>query len=521
MPRMPLEGIHGSLWVRTAEPDPRDALADDIRADVAIVGAGIVGVTAAYLLAKEGVSVVVLERDRILRGVTGHTTAKVTSQHNVIYDTLRGRFGEETARRHADASQAAIATIDRLARETGADAKVVRAPNYVFTTKDGSVEALRKEAETAAGLGLPASFTTETELPFRVAGAVRFEDQMHFHPVRYLAKLAEAAESRGCRIFERTPVLDIDDGEPAEVTAEGGTVRAKHVLVATNVPVTDKAFYVTRMLAKREYAIAARMGETRIQGMYVSYEKDSPRRSVRPYAGDDGPMLVFAGETHLVGEREPEDHYERLSSFARETLGTGPILYRWSTQDHYPVDDLPLIGKLTPGAKRVYTATGFRAWGMTQGTVAAGMFTDLVQGRENALWDVYDPFKPGRIAKDLTSPKFFQGQGNAVSELIGERLKRHPAGALAVGEGQVARIDGRIVAMSKAEDGSVRMLSATCTHMGCVVAYNSLEKSFDCRCHGSRFALDGTVLHGPAVDPLKAVDASGKEVSREGRGQSQ
>lgn len=512
---MALEGQHASLWIQTAEADPRDPLAEDVTTEVAIVGAGIVGVTAAYLLAKEGVDVVLLERNRILRGVTGHTTAKVTSQHNVIYDTLKQRFGEETARLHGEASQDAIATIDRFARETGADAKIARAPNYVFTREEGSAQALRKEAETAASLGLPASFTTDTELPFPVAGAVRFDDQMHFHPVRYLAKLAQAAEAKGCRIFERTPVVDLEDGSEAEVAAEGGTVRAKHVLVATNVPVTDKAFFVPRMMAKREYAVAARVGEKRITGMYVSYEKDEPRRSVRPYEGDDGPMLVFAGETHVVGERDPPDHYEKLATFARDTFGAGPIQYRWSTQDHYTVDDLPFIGKLTPVAKRIVTATGFRAWGMTQGTVAATMFADLVRGRENKLWDVYDPFKPARVVKDLTSPKFLQEQGYAVDGLVGQRLKRHPAEELGPGEGQVARVDGRLVAMSRSDDGAVRMLSATCTHMGCVVAYNPLEKSFDCRCHGSRFALDGAVLHGPAVDSLKSVDAPKRAAGRE------
>lgn len=505
---------HESLWNGTAPLDPRDPLAEDVRADVAIVGAGIVGVTAAYLLAQEGVPVVVLERDRMLRGVTGKTTAKVTSQHGLVYRKLVDKFGEAKARQHGDAGQAALALVRRLVAETGADAKLTDAPNHVYTTDPARVAELRDEAEVSARLGLPATFTTETELPFPVEGAVRFEAQAHFHPVRYLAKLAEKAEARGARFFERTPVLDIEDGAPCEITAEGGTVRAKHVLVATNVPVGDKAFFVTRMKAKRDYALAFPYRGPELRGMYVNV--DEPHRSVRPYAGDAGPMLVVAGEMHVVGEREPEDHYARLEAFARQHFQVGEPAYAWSTQDYFPVDDLAFIGKHTPRAKHAYAATGFRAWGMTQGTVAAMMFRDKVLGRENPWWDLYDPFAAGRVVGDLATREFYEESGIAVRELVGQRLQRHPAEDLTPGEGQIARVGGKLVAMSKDQEGTVRVVSATCSHMGCVLSYNALESSFDCRCHGSRFALDGSVLHGPAVKPLEVVEAPKKRTTRLG-----
>ena len=502
---MPLPGKHESLWIRTAESDPREPLSEDLDVEVAIVGGGIVGVTAAYLLQKEGVRCVVLEKDRILQGVTGKTTAKVTSQHGVVYKTLVDRFGEEKARLHGEAGEAALAMVARLVAEVGADARFVRAPNHVWTEDEKQVKRLREEAETAARLGLPASFTTETELPFPVKGAVRFEDQAHFHPRRYLLKLAEKAEALGCRVFEQTKVTRIEDGEPCVVTTEAATVRARHVLVATNVPITDKAFYVTRMMAKRDYALALPDLGSGLRGMYVNV--DEPHRSVRPYEGDAGPMLIVAGEMHVVGEREPEDHYARLETFARQHFRVGPVEYHWSTQDYFPVDDLAMIGKLTPRAKHAFAATGFRAWGMTQGTVAAIMFADHVRGRKNAWWDVYDPFAAGRVAKDLLSKEFLKEQALVTKEFVGKRLARHPAEDLAPGEGQIARVGGRILAMSRDADGTVRTLSATCTHMGCLLSYNGLEKSFDCRCHGSRFALDGKVLHGPAVAPLEPVDA--------------
>lgn len=498
------DGQHESLWIATARGQPRAALAGTVEADVAIVGGGIVGVTAAYLLQKEGRSVVIVERDRLLEGVTGNTTAKVTSQQGVVYHNLVQRFGEQKARQHAEASERALETVASLVREAGADARFTRADNYVYTTDAGQVQTLRDEAETASKLGLPASFVEATELPFTVQGAVRFETQAHFHPLRYLQKLAERAEAAGCRIFEGSPVTRIDDGETCEVGTAGGQVRAKHVLVATNVPVLDKAYFVTRMKPKREYAIAARVDTASVRGMYVNH--DSPRRSVRPYESDDGPMLIVAGDSHGVGMEGSTDHYASLREFAREHFGTESIAYEWSTQDYYPVDELPLIGKYTPAAKRTYAATGFRAWGMTQGTTAALLFADWVMGRTNALTELYDPFGAARVAGDLKNREFLALQAHVTKHFVGDRLAKGDAADLQPGEGRIVSKGLRKLAVSKDASGTVRTLNATCTHMGCVVAWNPLETSWDCPCHGSRFDVDGKVLHGPAVKPLEPVD---------------
>lgn len=492
---------HESLWIATASARPRSPLAGDTEADVAVVGGGIVGITSAYLLQKEGLSVVLLERGRILHGVTGNTTAKITSQQGVLYQNLARRFGEDKARLHGEASELAKETIARLARDTGAEAKLTRAPNYVYTTDPHQVDTLRKEADVSARLGLPASFTLDTELPFPVEAAVRFDNQAHFHPNRYLLKLAERAEAAGCQIYEDTAVVGVEDGSPCAVRTHAGVVRAKHVLVATNVPILDKAYFVTRMKAKRDYALAARNEGRRIEGMYVNV--DEPHRSVRPYEADDGPMLVIAGDMHEVGERGANDHYANIERFARENFSIGAIEYQWSTQDYFPVDELALIGRASPTAKHTHAATGFRAWGMTQGTVAALMFTDWALGRDNPWTELYNPYGPVRVAQDVGSKEFLRLQARATKNLLGERLASHPAGDLAPGEGRVMRVDGKLLAVSRDAEGTLRSLSAACTHMGCLVAWNPNEKSWDCPCHGSRFAMDGAVLHGPAVDPLR------------------
>jgi glycine/D-amino acid oxidase-like deaminating enzyme/nitrite reductase/ring-hydroxylating ferredoxin subunit len=493
-------GQHQSLWIATAPAPARPPLRNDLDVDVAIVGAGMVGLTSAYLLQKEGLKVAVLERGRILEGVTGKTTAKVTSQHGLVYDTLAKRFGEDKARLHAQASETARATVARLVQEVGAQADLTRAPNYVYTTDSGQVEGLRREAEAARRLGLPAEFTRETELPFEVRGAVRFDDQAHFHPRKYLVRLAEAVAQGGGHVHENTPALEVEDGTPCKVTTPGGTVRARHAIVATHVPVNDRAWFVTRIQVKREYVLALPY-DGPLKGMYVS--ADSPRRSVRPYDGDGERLLVVAGESHPIGEHtDTTGHYQALEHFAREHFGAGPPRYYWSTQDAYPTDELPLIGRYSPTAKHTWTATGFRAWGMTQSTVAALMFADEIAGRASPWRELYDPFSPARLLKGVANPSFLKQQGVAMKGLVGRRLERHHFAELGPGEGRVVDLDHHKVATCRTRDGAEHAVFAACTHMGCIVSWNLAEQSWDCPCHGSRFAPDGQVLHGPAAKPL-------------------
>lgn len=499
---MDFPGQHKSLWIATAPSGPRPPLERSVEADVAIVGAGIVGVTAAYLLAREGKSVVLVERGRILEGVTGKTTAKVTSQQGILYHSLVQRFGRERAELHVEASEASRSLIRKLVRDLKADARYVEAPSYVFTQDPRQVATLQKEADTARELGLPASFTEETELPFPVEGAVRFDRQAHFHPRRYLTAVANAAVQAGASIHEHTPVVGLDDGEPCTVTCAKGKVKAKHVLVTTNVPILDRAYFVTRMEVQREYALAFPSTGKVLKGMYVNC--DDPRRSVRPYAGDDGPMLVVSGEKHIPGKSDPtEAHFEALAGWAQQHFDVGPLAYRWSTQDYYPIDEVPFIGRHSPTAQHTFTATGFRAWGMTQGTFAAQMLADLVVHGKSAWSDLYDPFSAARALKQLARPALYREAGISVEGLVGRRLQHDPAGQLAPGEGRVMNAGLSKVAVCRDRDGQLHALSAACSHMGCIVGWNTAEQSWDCPCHGSRFAPDGMVLRGPATQPLE------------------
>jgi glycine/D-amino acid oxidase-like deaminating enzyme/nitrite reductase/ring-hydroxylating ferredoxin subunit len=469
-------------------------------ADVCVVGGGIVGLTAAYHLALAGKSVVLLERNQVVSGVSGKTTAKVTLQHGLYYDGLVKRYGRKRAMLHVEANTAGAQAIESLQASLGADASYTKAPSYVYTEDPKQVGQLEAEAATCRDLGLPASFTTETELPFAVAGAVRFEGQAHFHPRKYLLALAQAAERLGVVIHEGTHVTGLDDGEPCKVSTDRGDVRAKHVVVATNVPINERSFYVMRMQVKREYAAAGRATGRRIEGMYVNC--DEPRRSVRPYAGEAG-MLVFSGESHHVAKhQETEGHYEALAEFSG-TFGVQELEYRWSTQDYYPIDEVPMVGRYGPTTRHTYTATGFRAWGMTMGTAAGLMLTDLVVKGSSPWSDLYDPFTAARLLKPLARPDTYHLVGTAVEGLVGRRLKPYGAGDLEPGEGRVMDAGMHKVAVCRDRQGQLHSVMAKCSHMGCIVSWNTAEQSWDCPCHGSRFSPAGEVLRGPATKPLE------------------
>jgi glycine/D-amino acid oxidase-like deaminating enzyme/nitrite reductase/ring-hydroxylating ferredoxin subunit len=500
-----IPGVEESLWIADTGAPARQPLTKDIHVDVAIVGAGIVGLTLAYLLKDDDLDVAVLEKNRILEGVTGKTTAKVTTQHNVVYRPLADRFGREVARQYALANQEAQLEIARLIKKVGVDADYKKAPSFVYTRSQKHLKALKEEARLAADLELPASFTTQTELPFDVEGAVRFEDQAHFHPRKYLLALAREAERSGCRIYESSPALHVDDGRPCKVDTPAGRVTARYVVVATHVPITDKRYFVHRMRPRREYVIATPLRGGGLTGMYVNHEE--PRRSIRPYEDDEsGPMLIIAGEDHATGARGDQDHFARLVDFAQEHFEIAPVKYRWSTQDYYPFDGLAMVGTFSPGSKHVMTATGFAAWGMTQGTLAAIILAGEITGRQSAWRELYGPYGATRVMRDMVDPEMWKTGAHVVKEFVGQRIKKSTLEELRPGEAQVADIDGRKVAISRDEDGVLHKVSAKCTHMGCIVAYNQTERSWDCPCHGARFARDGRVLRGPSTRPLGLVD---------------
>jgi glycine/D-amino acid oxidase-like deaminating enzyme/nitrite reductase/ring-hydroxylating ferredoxin subunit len=491
-----------SYWAKSARAQGYDALEAGLEADVAVVGGGIVGVTSALRLAEEGASVVLLEARRIGSGASGYNTAKVTSLHALIYSELAGRFGEELARAYGEMNEAGLGLIaDRVDRH-GIDCDFRRKPNFTYSEDEAAAETLMEEAGAAKRLGLPASFVAEVEeLPLDVRAAVRFADQAEFHPLKYLHALASAAAEAGCRIFERSRVVSIDQGDACELrTGRGGRVRAGDAIVATHLPILDRGLYFARSHPERSYALLARLAGTVPQGMYLSDE--SPPHSLRAVPTPDGELLMVGGESHKAGQSDAAERYRKLEEWARQRFEIGSVEHRWATQDHIPHDKLPFIGRVWPFSSRILTATGMRKWGLAMGSSAGSILADRILGRENPWSDSFDPLRAHPIAG---GPSFVKENANAGLRFFSDRLtKRAAERDLDSGEGAVIGSGLGQRAVYRDEQGELHSLSARCTHLGCIVSFNRAERTWDCPCHGSRFGLDGEVIEGPAVSPLQA-----------------
>lgn len=495
-----------SFWIGSTPDTDYPPLDNDVSVDVAIVGAGIAGITAAYLLSQEGRSVAVVEADRIVRGVTGYTTAKISSSQGLIYSKLAKKFGQEGARIYGTSNEAALAKIAELVDTLGIDCDFERQDNYVYTESTSEVDAIREEAELAQRLGLPSEFVTESPLPFPIEAAVRFTNQAQFHPRKYLLALAERVAGGGGFIYENTKALDVEEGEPCRVVTERGAISAADVIVATNMPFLDRGLFFTKVHPWRSYAVAGYVsdGMPAPEGMHISV--DSPTRSIRLLRDNERTLLMLGGEGHKVGqEPDTEGCYQRLEADARDRFGLKSIDYRWSTQDGVSVDEVPYIGRYTRHSDHLFTATGFRKWGMTNGTLGAMLLTDRIVGRNNDWASFYDS---KRLDIAQSAPGFVNENLNVAQHWVGDRISSpgDPLEEVAPGEGTVIRKDGRPVAVYKDADGTCRGLSAVCTHLACIVHWNGAEKSWDCPCHGSRFGLDGGVLQGPATEPLEPRD---------------
>ncbi len=474
-----------SLWERTAEIPRREALKGDLRADVAVIGAGLAGVLIARALKDRGARVVVLEADGIAGGQTGGTTAKITSQHGMIYDSLISKFGVVAAAQYARMNERAIADYAEIIERRKIDCDFREAPAYLYTTKDPAP--MRREAEAAAGLGLPARFAEQTELPFPVAGAVRFDGQAMFHPLKFIRAISEDLE-----IFERTRALEADDHA---VRTPRGVVTADHIVFASHFPfVNAPGFYFLRMHQERSYVLAVRCGFSP-RGIYLGVDEDG--LSFRAAEG----LLLLGGESHRTGENGAGGQYERLARRAEALFPGCAEAARWSAQDCIPIDGVPYIGRFSRATPSWYVATGFQKWGMTSSMVAATVIPRLIAGEAADEGEVFSPL---RFHLSASGRSLAVETAQACKGLAREAFMppRAALDALPIGHGGIVDAGDGKAGAYKDERGRCHVVGSRCPHLNCQVEWNPEEKSWDCPCHGSRFSPDGAPLNGPAQEGL-------------------
>lgn len=494
-------------WRESVKLPTFQPLQGDIEVDVVIVGGGITGISAAYLLTNEGLRVAILEADRLLNGTTGHTTAKLTAQHGLIYDELKNHMGTYKAQLYYEANMAALNFVKQTIETHQIECDFAQDDALIYALTENYAEKLEKEFVAYQELGIESELLDSIPLNIQVQKALRMKNQAQFHPLKYLARLLQEVVNKGGLIFEGTTAIDVlDDPRPTVITREGYKATCNKVLTCTHFPFYEgNGFYFTRMYAERAYVIVVRPKITYPGGMYINAE--TPTRSLRQVMVNNEPMVLVIGETHKAGQgvEDTREHYQALESFARDVVGVQEVLYRWSTQDLSTLDKIAYIGEITSKRPNILVATGYRKWGMTTGTTAAFLFRDMVLGRDNSYQELYTP---SRFYLDPSLKTFFTKNANVAFHLIKGKIEFpiKKAEDLAPGEGDVITSGGKRAGAYKDSKGNLYVVDTTCTHLGCEVEWNPGDLTWDCPCHGSRFSYIGEVVEGPAEQPLSKSD---------------
>jgi glycine/D-amino acid oxidase-like deaminating enzyme/nitrite reductase/ring-hydroxylating ferredoxin subunit len=478
--------------------------------DVVVIGGGITGLTAAYLLKRAGKRVALVERGKLGSGDTGYTTAHLTCVTDLRFSELVQKFGDDAARLVWLAGQTAVDAIESIVDEHQIDCDFKRVIGYVHASLAGGkdeTEDLRNECEQINKSGFQADFSTS--IPGISRPGYGIPEQALFHPLKYITGLAAFIHGDGCAIFEDSNVDAIEDEPPVVVVGEH-RLRCDRVIVATHVPLQGKAGFISASLFQTKiapystYAVSAKLPSGTIPvGSY--WDTSDPYYYLRVEHGAEYDTAIFGGADHKTGQvTDTEECFRNVTDTLLDLAPMAEITNRWSGQVIETHDGLPFIGET---AKHQFAATGFSGNGMTFGTLSAMMAADWVAGRENPWQPLFDidrkPIPHGMweyVKENFDYPFYY------IKDFFTPKNKLDPE-KIAVGEGRIIKIDGKSCACSRDEDGTLNIVSATCTHMGCLVRWNSAETTWDCPCHGSRFKATGEVLGGPAETPLEKIES--------------
>lgn len=456
-----------SFW-NNVENTKFSKLDKDIEADVCIIGAGITGISTAYNLIKAGKSVVVLEKDLVVSHTTGGSTGKITSQHGLIYKYLCETFDKEYAQKYYNANEKALKNIEEIINTENIDCDFEKKSAYVYTQSGTEMDKIKQEVEYTKKIGANSSFATEIDLPLKIVGAIKFENQAQFNPVKYVNGLINVIVNKKGKIFENSKVIDIEEkNKEYIVSTENGKVIAKNVVVATRYPIINfPGYYFLKMYQSTSYAMIFDTNTDLVaEGFYINSEQ--PTISLRTVKSGNKNLLFIVGYDYKTGSEIIGNPFEYLESKVTRMYPSAKKIASWTAEDCISLDKIPYIGNFSKIMNNIYVATGFNKWGISTSNIAADIITDKIMGRKNEYEDIFKSSRLNPIKNKDEMLNMIKESGNGI---ILRKVKDAP--------------------------------NPNCTHLGCTLSWNPIEETWDCACHGSRFTEDGKIIEGPAIKDL-------------------
>lgn len=492
-----------SFWIDSTENLVNfNSLNSSLNTDVCIIGGGMFGLSTAYYLSKKGVNVTVLEKDFIGSKTSGYTTAKITSQHGLIYKHFIDDYGLEFAQKYLMANEQAINNIAEIVENENIDCDFERQSNFIYTASLDDLNKIENEISALKEINFISNFVTDLDVPFSLKSAIEFPNQAQFHPRKYMAGLCKSIVKNGGNIFENTTVFDVKkDKDVYNVICDKYSVTCKYVVLASHYPfINIPGFYFTKMYQDTSYVIAIDPKDKLFDGMFLSTQPNVFSFRSTNYNGKR--LLLIGGAGHKTGEKVSyKSTYDVLEEKAYELYPNCEILYKWNTRDCITLDKIPYIGDFSNIMPNVFIGTGFNKWGMTSSNVAANIIADKILDISNQFEDVFNSTRMHPIKNRWEMKNIIKQSSNS---LFFDKFS--PASIhfdIENNTGKVVEINGEKVGIYKDEDGNAFILKPFCTHLGCLLSWNNVDKTWDCPCHGSRFDRFGHNIYDPAIKDLE------------------
>ena len=491
-----------SLWIETTKNQLHlKSLTQNLETEVCIIGAGLFGLTTAYYLTKQGKKVVVVEKDDIGEKVSGNTTGKITSQHGLFYSHLIDDYGIDYAQKYLELNEKAIQNIKEIIDTEQIECDFEEQSAYVFTTNQDEVIEIEKEVDAVNKLGKKAKLITNVDKPFKMTAGIEFDNQAQFHPRKYMIGLANVI-LKDNQIYNYTTATDVQKyGEKFLITTDRGNVLADSVVLATHYPIVNfPGFYFIKMYQSTSYIIAIETNSKIPEGMYITAKE--PVYSFRSAKYNGKNIVLIGGSEHKTGEAIADNsHYTELEKKAKELYPDCKVLFRWNTRDCISLDKIPYIGEFSNLYKNMYVGTGFKKWGMTFSNIAGKIVSDKILGKQNEYEDLFTPTRLKPIKNRWEVKNMLK---ETVDSIALNKFKIDPSSISEIenDNASIMKIDGENIGIYKDKNGKLYAVSPVCTHLGCLLTWNNIDKTWDCPCHGSRFDYTGRNIYEPAIKDL-------------------